>query len=204
MEAPFFDSSDELPTEALGVFKQFEREAQELQQKLDAEIAAIRERANNEIAAIHKNGEQQLKQRFEGLLQQLQPLRDTCVRDGKLDAALAVHDQIRRMRFRVAGGESGPDTLTHLHHEIGRAFLFQVTGQAIGPVWGTDVYTSDSALATAAIHAGVLRHGQRGWVKVTVVEPPTQFEGSARNGVTSFSYGCYPGAYRVEQAGRSV
>ncbi len=81
---------------------------------------------------------------------------------------------------------------------------FKVTGAVTGGVWGTGVYTDDSNLATAAVHAGVLAPGQQGLVKVTIrpglTNPPTggsAYVGSAANGVVSNSYGSYAGSYSV-------
>ena len=52
-------------------------------------------------------------------------------------------------------------------------------------MWGTDVYTSDSTLATAAVHAGVLQPGQTGVVKVTILPGQAAYQGSTRNSVRS-------------------
>jgi hypothetical protein len=92
-----------------------------------------------------------------------------------------------------------PGNLITLQGHVGKTFFFNVTGALNGVVWGTDIYTSDSVLAAAAVHAGVLQPGQTGLVRVTVVTPPPAFAGSARNGVTSLPYGPYPGAYRVSR-----
>ena len=73
----------------------------------------------------------------------------------------------------------------------------RVTGAVQGSLWGTDTYTLDSTLALAAVHAGVVRPGQNGVVKVTILAPQAAFQGSQRNGVTSSHYGNYPGAYKI-------
>jgi hypothetical protein len=97
----------------------------------------------------------------------------------------------------TAAVESPPDSMTRLQANIGKTYLFRVTGSLSGNVWGTDVYTSDSSLAAVAVHAGILRPGQTGVVKVTIVTPPGAFAGSTRHGVASLAYPGYPGAYRV-------
>ncbi|PIO15353.1 hypothetical protein AB205_0107340, partial [Aquarana catesbeiana] len=63
-----------------------------------------------------------------------------------------------------------------------------------GTVWGTDVYTDDSSICKAAIHAGIL--GNNGGL-VTVEKTPGQqsYSGSARNGVTTRNYGSWPGSF---------
>ena len=65
-------------------------------------------------------------------------------------------------------------------------------------VWGTDIYTMDSTLAQAAVHAGVLRPGQSGLVRVTILGPQPGFQGTLRNGVSSHDYGAWAG-FRIEQ-----
>src|SRR5205807_2155099 len=62
-----------------------------------------------------------------------------------------------------------PGTMTGFRAEVGKSFVFQVTGSDSGSIWGSDVYTDDSNLATAAVHAGIIPVGQQGVVKVTVL-----------------------------------
>jgi hypothetical protein len=76
-----------------------------------------------------------------------------------------------------------------------------LTGAATGSVWGTDVYTDDSDLATAAVHAGVLKDGQRGRVRITIAAPLDSYRGSDRNGVLSEDWGHWGGAFRISRAG---
>lgn len=92
-----------------------------------------------------------------------------------------------------------PGTLMSYQGEIGKTLKFKVTGNTNGSVWGTDVYTSDSALAAAAVHAGVLKNGQTGTVRVTIVAPPPTFAGTTRNGVTSAGYGPFQGAFKIDR-----
>jgi hypothetical protein len=93
----------------------------------------------------------------------------------------------------------GPVNLVNLQGMIGKSFRFKVTGAVNGTIWGTGTYTTDSPLATVAVHAGVLKAGQTGMVKVTIVMTPNAFQGSTNNGVTSSDYGAYPGAYQVSR-----
>jgi hypothetical protein len=92
-----------------------------------------------------------------------------------------------------------PGNLKALEKQVGKTFKFRVTGAANGSVWGTNIYTTDSTLATVAVHAGVLKVGQTGVVKVKIVTPPPQFEGSSKNGVTTGPWNAYPGAYQVSK-----
>lgn len=162
-----------------------------------AEVAAIRQRA--------VEAEQALRSRT---AQQLQTLQDTFTRAARLDDALQVRDAIRRFQ---------PTPLPRSHYSeqpdrdatspydwrdrVGASFVCTVTGNTTDSVWGTDVYTDDSSVATAAVHAGVLRAGETGRVKVTIVGPGTMFMGSVRNGVSTSSWSVFGGSFRVEAVG---
>lgn len=92
-----------------------------------------------------------------------------------------------------------PGNLTQFQGQVGQTLYFRVTGALNGSVWGTDLYTADSNLATAAVHAGILQNGQEGILKVTMMPPPAGFTGSTRNGITSSSYGMYPSAFKISR-----
>lgn len=79
--------------------------------------------------------------------------------------------------------------------QVGSITDVEVIGRTDGAVWGSDVYTGDSDVATAAVHAGVLEIGQHGVVTVVFVAPPQSFQGTRRNEVTTHSYGSYPTAF---------
>lgn len=98
---------------------------------------------------------------------------------------------------KVVHADPDPGTLGTFNDKIGQTFYFKVTGATTAIIWGTDVYTTDSQLATAAVHAGVLRAGQSGVVKVTMLASPPVYQGSTRNGVTSHPFGMYSAAYKV-------
>jgi hypothetical protein len=83
----------------------------------------------------------------------------------------------------------------------GDTIVFRVTGNADGgSVWGTDLYTTDSALAVVVVHTGVLKDGEEGVVKVIFAEGQSEYTGSSRNGATTSSWGSYNLSYKVEEA----
>ena len=96
-----------------------------------------------------------------------------------------------------------PGSLSNHQQFVGQSFLFKVTGSADGSVWGTNVYTSDSALATAAVHAGIVKVGETGVVQVKIVSPPASFNGTARNGIATSDYGPFSGAFEVKKPKKS-
>jgi len=62
-----------------------------------------------------------------------------------------------------------------------------------GSVYGTDVYTDDSPICLAAVHAGALRAGTAGPVTLVMGDDAPSFRGSTQNGVRSEGYAsAYP------------
>ena len=61
----------------------------------------------------------------------------------------------------------------------------------LGAVWGTDLYTSDSAICMAAQHRGVIAPGAGGLVQVLVLGRQDAFAGSVRGGISSSDYGAW-------------
>jgi hypothetical protein len=94
-----------------------------------------------------------------------------------------------------------PGDLRKWEGAVGQSLLFQVTGQTSGPVYGTDIYTSDSRLAAAAVHAGVLQTGETRIVRVWIVPVLPNYRGTSRNGVVSRDWDAsWTGAYRIERS----
>jgi hypothetical protein len=67
-------------------------------------------------------------------------------------------------------------------------------------VWGTDVYTDDSSVCTAAVHAGVISFAQGGTVRAWLGDGQLAYAGSARNGVTSNGYGRFAGSFAFDRS----
>lgn len=68
----------------------------------------------------------------------------------------------------------------------------------VAPVWGTDIYTSDSAICAAAVHAGILTMGG-GTVYVRLERGRQSYAGTTRNGITSQAHGPARGSFRIER-----
>lgn len=90
-----------------------------------------------------------------------------------------------------------PQNMLELCHDVGANYYFRVRGETEGQVWGTDTYTGDSLLSVAAVHAGVVKAGDSGVVKVTVVAPLSKYQGSVRNNVKTHDFGRYGTAYKL-------
>jgi hypothetical protein len=97
-----------------------------------------------------------------------------------------------------------PRTMVDHCTDVGRTYYFRVLGEMDGPVWGTDIYTGDSSVCTAAVHAGLIKPGDTAVLRVVVVEAPERFDGSLRHGVTSHEFGRYGTAFRFESLGSGI
>jgi outer membrane protein OmpA-like peptidoglycan-associated protein len=74
---------------------------------------------------------------------------------------------------------------------------------ARGSVWGMDVYTGDSSVCRAALHAGVV--AKSGGAVTVVPEAGRQvYPGVTRNGVSSSNYGAYRSSFRFAAAAQPV
>lgn len=90
---------------------------------------------------------------------------------------------------------TAPASLTSYRNKVGSTFEFTVTGTASGSAWGTDVYTDDSNVGVAAVHAGVLGAGQTKVVTVYILPGQASYTASTRNGVTTGAWGAWSGSF---------
>jgi hypothetical protein len=74
-------------------------------------------------------------------------------------------------------------------------------GDGRAAVYGTDVYTAESGVCAAAIHAGVLALREAGAVTIVFGSGAESFRGTERNGVTTRSYGRWPQSYTFARDG---
>lgn len=88
-----------------------------------------------------------------------------------------------------------PGTMEGFRHRQGDLIRFEVTGSMAGRVWGTDVYTDDSRLAVAAVHAGRVSPGERAVVTVLVLPGLQAYHGSRRHGVSTSAFGRWTGSF---------
>lgn len=78
----------------------------------------------------------------------------------------------------------------------GQQFTFVCPAQGtLGRLWGTDVYTDDSSICTAAVHAGLITTLRGGTVTIQVRPGASSYSGTSRNGATSNGYGSWSGSF---------
>jgi hypothetical protein len=62
-------------------------------------------------------------------------------------------------------------------------------------VWGTDTYTDDSSVCTAAVHAGLITLASGGPVTFEMRPGLDSYEASTRNGIASRSWGVWSSSF---------
>jgi hypothetical protein len=149
-----------------------------VRQAANAELLELRESAYPALLRATRHKDPEVVRRAEALIKQLReqvPLdqltfrKDDVVRtpasriSGQIEGeALKAHTyqfgevQLKPGHMRslqYTGIAPDPGNLEGLRDLVGKSFRFQVKGAVDGSVWGAGVYTTDSALATAAVHA---------------------------------------------------
>jgi hypothetical protein len=81
----------------------------------------------------------------------------------------------------------GGNTAVGLGNQAGRVitFICPSTATALGQVWGSDIYSLDSAVCSAAVHAGKHALGKTSRVTIRIGGAANPLQGSKRNGVVS-------------------
>lgn len=74
-------------------------------------------------------------------------------------------------------------------------FTFPGGGPRSGRLWGTDLYTDDSSIALAAVHAGLITPEHGGTVTIEIRPGVGSYTGSTRHGATSQGYGGWHGSF---------
>jgi hypothetical protein len=83
--------------------------------------------------------------------------------------------------------------------EVGKVYKFNCpAGGKEGNVWGTDIYTVDSSICNAAVHAGKLKMENGGPVTIELRPGETAYKGSTRNGIKTMDYGKYGSSFIVK------
>ena len=80
------------------------------------------------------------------------------------------------------------------------------SGCGEGSVWGTDVYTDDSTVCRALLHAGTIP-ASGGKAAITFVRGQLSYVGTQRNGVNSSSYGKWGRSFyaqALDDQGRAI
>ena len=83
--------------------------------------------------------------------------------------------------------------------EIGKTLKFKCpAGGRESSVWGTDIYTADSSICNAAVHAGKLKMETGGSVTIELRSGESAYKGSTRNGIKTNDYEKYGSSFIVK------
>jgi hypothetical protein len=159
----------------------------------------VMEALDRESAGVQKKAEARRKKVAEKTSAQLQAIQDKFCKEAKLDEAVAVRDARLRIQSGVVRAQPDPGYFDAPAGDVGKVHYFEVVGTTEGSTWGTDVYTTQSHLGVSAVHAGALRVGQKGIVKVTVLPGQDAYMSTTRNGVTSSGWGAWGVSFKVER-----
>jgi hypothetical protein len=101
------------------------------------------------------------------------------------------------------GGSGWDANATAFRGQNGAQFVYTCPFYgAAGPVYGTDTYTDDSSVCTAAVHAGRITLASGGSVTIEIRPGQSSYAGSTRNGITSSSWGAWTGSFVIVAAAR--
>lgn len=70
-------------------------------------------------------------------------------------------------------------------------------GGSAGSVWGSGLYTDDSSICTAAVHAGVITFAAGGVVRIELRPGQQSYRATTAHGVRSDRWGAWSGSFRV-------
>jgi len=80
--------------------------------------------------------------------------------------------------------------------DVGNTYRFDCPKNGTASiVWGSDAYTADSSICTAAVHAGKITLDEGGQVTIEMRPGRSAYGGTLRNGITSQTYGGYPNSF---------
>ena len=88
------------------------------------------------------------------------------------------------------------DMTAYGESDIGKIYKMTITGNTGGTIWGTNIYTNDSYIPKAAVHAGIVTDGQTKEVYIKIVEGLNDYPSSTQNGVTSDNWGAWGLSYQ--------
>ncbi len=87
---------------------------------------------------------------------------------------------------------------TQFKGDDGQIYKFECPPNGVaGTIWGSDIYTGDSSICTAAVHAGLFTLEDGGIVTVEYRPGRKTYGSTERNGITSYTYGEYERSFVV-------
>jgi len=89
-------------------------------------------------------------------------------------------------------------TATGFKDDLGMKYKFECPPNGTEfLIWGSDIYTKDSSICTAAVHAGLFSMADGGTVTIEYRPGRLTYGSTERNGIKSRTFGEYPRSYVV-------
>lgn len=83
-------------------------------------------------------------------------------------------------------------------NDVGMTHKFQCPADGTErPIWGSDIYTADSSICTAAVHAGIITLADGGIVTIEYRPGRLTYGSTTRNGIKSNTFGEYSRSFVV-------
>lgn len=125
----------------------------------------------------------------------------TTATEAKTTTTEASDDKVDEQGADQSGLPSWQRTANPFRDRIGETIEFECDpeGEA-SSVWGTNIYTDDSSVCTAAVHVGLIQFAEGGTVKIEILPGEQEYIGSTSNGVKSSNYGSWGGSFRFPSA----
>ncbi len=113
-------------------------------------------------------------------------------------------DQVITVRHDMVKGDWGMQAKV-FRTEPGSiiTYFFPPYTGALGDIYGTDIYSDDSPVAVAAVHAGLIKKETGGIVCIKILGSQDSYLSTTKNGVTSKSFGYFQGSYKFIVTGAS-
>ncbi len=90
-------------------------------------------------------------------------------------------------------------TASMVSFETGKTYKFKCPASGKeSAVWGTDIYTLDSSICNAAVHAGKLTLESGGSVTIELRSGESTYKGTTRNGIKTNDFGQYGQSFVVK------
>ena len=106
-------------------------------------------------------------------------------------------ESFTEIQYDVSADLSWSETAEQWRGEVGRRIQITLPpGGSVNPIWGDGIYSHDSPIGVAAVHAGLITFDTGGTVVIEMMGPQDSYASADRNGVFSNSYGYWHGSYR--------
>jgi beta-lactamase regulating signal transducer with metallopeptidase domain len=219
---------DQLPEDALKLVQKFEQQQADARKEMEARLATERDALVKQLQALQdsytKAGKLDeavaIRDRIRGLTHSETSARGNFWSYGEVPSEVHLALPETPQPFGWARRGEGVDVATRydaftvfnandpikgaiqaLRGQPASNIVVEVEGADLksGHVWGTDIYSDDSSVAAAAVHAGLLRPGEKGLLRVILMPGQASYTGSERHSVKSESFGQWPGSFKLEK-----